>query len=314
MENRSHALMAGLFTLLLGVAAVLSAWWFGGKHELTREYTVVTRQNVTGLSLQGQVRYRGIRVGKVQAIELDPEDLRNILIRISVNQAVPVTHGTTAKMGYQGVTGIAHILLEDSGRDPAPLAGDDGEASWIRMQPSLIEELSDAGGATLREAKDFLVNANKLLNDDNLQHFARILANLDATTASANDAIGQFRKLLTMLPENVRLLRATLARAERAAGEATPVLVEARRLIVRLQTVSDKVERLIGDPSPGGIGALAPRLNELGSELSANSRQLQRVLQMLEESPQSIVFGSPKPAPGPGEAGFAPPPRSEGSP
>ena len=42
MENRSHALIAGLFTLLLGVAAVLSLWWFGGKHEATREYLVVT--------------------------------------------------------------------------------------------------------------------------------------------------------------------------------------------------------------------------------------------------------------------------------
>jgi phospholipid/cholesterol/gamma-HCH transport system ATP-binding protein len=39
------------------------------------DYTVVTRHNVTGLNLQGQVRYRGIRVGKVEAIELDPADL-----------------------------------------------------------------------------------------------------------------------------------------------------------------------------------------------------------------------------------------------
>ncbi|HCZ15882.1 MAG TPA: MCE family protein [Candidatus Accumulibacter sp.] len=313
MENRSHALMAGLFTLLLGTAAILAAWWFGGKHELTREYTVVTRQNVTGLSLQGQVRYRGIRVGKVQAIELDPDDLRNILIRISVDDAVPVTRGTTAKMGYQGVTGIAHILLEDSGDDPTPLAGDDGDASRIKMQPSLIDELSDAGGATLRQARDFLIKANKLLNDDNLQHFAGILVNLEATTGNANQAVGQVREMLALLPENLRLLRATLARSERAAAEATPLMVEARALIVRLQAVSDKVDLMIGDPSPSGIGALAPRLNELGSELSANSRQLQRVLQMLEESPQSIVFGSPKPAPGPGEAGFVAPPSSEGS-
>ncbi|WP_313952444.1 MlaD family protein [Accumulibacter sp.] len=311
MENRSHALMAGLFTLLLGVAAILSAWWFGGQHELTREYTVVTRQNVTGLSLQGQVRYRGIRVGKVEAIELDPEDLRNILIRISVNDSVPVTHGTTAKMGYQGVTGIAHVLLEENGVDPAPLRGDNGAASRIRMQPSLIEELSDAGGATLREAKEFLVNANKLLNGDNLQHFAKILVNLEATTGNANQAIGQFRQVLA--PENLRLLESTLARAEQAAGEAKPLLVEARRLMVRLQAVSEKVDRLLGDSSPGGIGALAPRLNALGSELSANSRQLNRVLQMLEESPQSFVFGSPKPAPGPGEAGFTAPPRREES-
>ena len=54
MENRSHARIAGLFTLFLGVALVLSVWWIGGKHEMTRDYIVVTRQNVTGLSLQGQ--------------------------------------------------------------------------------------------------------------------------------------------------------------------------------------------------------------------------------------------------------------------
>jgi phospholipid/cholesterol/gamma-HCH transport system substrate-binding protein len=58
----------------------------------------------------------GIRVGKVQAIELDPQDGQNILIRISVDSNVPVTRATTAKLGYQGVTGIAHILLEDKGK------------------------------------------------------------------------------------------------------------------------------------------------------------------------------------------------------
>lgn len=309
MENRSHALLAGLFTLLLGLAALASIWWFGGRHEATKEYTVVTRQNVTGLSLQGQVRYRGIRVGKVQSIELDPQDVRNILVRINVDRAVPVTQGTTAKLGYQGITGIAHILLEDSGADSTPLVGGEGESPRIAMQSSLIEELSDAGTATLRQARDLLTSANQVLDAENRQHLTNILANLDATTGNASAATRQLRQLLA--PENVRLLQATLARAEQAAGEAAPALVEARRLLVRLQSVSEKLDQLIGDPSPGGVGALAPRLNELGSELSTSSRQLNRVLQMLEESPQSLIFGVPQPAPGPGEAGFVPPPTRE---
>mgnify|MGYP000918955573 FL=1 len=164
-----------------------------------------------------------------------------------------------------------------------------------------------------RAAGAFLSNANKLLDSENRQNFARILVNLEATTANANDAIAQFRQLLTQTPESLRLLNATLARAEHAAGQATPLLVEARELVVGLQAVSKRVDRLLGDPSPSGVAALAPRLNELGSELSANSRQLQRVLQLLEESPQSLVFGSPKHPPGPGEAGFTAPPSREGS-
>lgn len=305
MENRSHALLAGLFTLLLGLAALASIWWFGGRHEATKEYTVVTRQNVTGLSLQGQVRYRGIRVGKVQSIELDPQDVRNILVRINVDRAVPVTQGTTAKLGYQGITGIAHILLEDSGADSTPLVGGEGESPRIAMQSSLIEELSDVGGATLRQARDFLERANLVLDDDNRRHLAAILGNLEATTRSTNEAALQLRKLLS--DENLRLLNSTLARADQAAAEAAPLLLESRRLVGSLQPVSERLGRLIGEPSPGGIAALVTRLDEVGSDLSANSRQLNRVLQMLEESPQSIVFGPPRHAPGPGEAGFVAP-------
>ncbi|SBT10008.1 Mammalian cell entry related domain protein [Candidatus Accumulibacter aalborgensis] len=312
MENRSHALIAGLFTLLLGLAALGAIWWFGGKHEPTKVYTVETLQNVTGLSLQGQVRYRGIRVGRVESIALDPHDVSKILIGITVDDAVPVTRGTTAKLGYQGVTGIAHILLEDSGADATPLKGGgegDGEAPRIAMQSSLIEQLSDAGAATLRQARDFLTNVNQLLNTENRQHLGNVLVNLEAATGNANEVARQLRQVLA--PENVRLLKGTLARAEQAASEAAPVLVEARRLFVRLQAVSEKLDLLVGDSSPAGFGALAPRLNELGSELSATSRQLKRVLQMVEESPQSLVFGAPRPSPGPGEAGFVAPPSRE---
>ena len=47
MENRAHALIAGLFLLLLGAAAVASLWWFSGRSEDTRTYVVETRRNVT---------------------------------------------------------------------------------------------------------------------------------------------------------------------------------------------------------------------------------------------------------------------------
>ena len=70
MENKSHALAAGIFTILLGIAAAIGIWWLGQSDESTTNYVLETRRNVTGLNVQAQVRYRGIRVGKVEALSL----------------------------------------------------------------------------------------------------------------------------------------------------------------------------------------------------------------------------------------------------
>lgn len=305
MENRAYALMAGLFTLLLGFSVIAALWWFGGKPEATNQYLVVTRKNISGLNVQAQVRYRGIRVGKVEGIELEPGDVGNTLIRIALRKDIPVTRGTTAKLGFQGVTGIAHVLLEDTGQDASPLEGSAGNLARISMQDSLIQELSEVGGETLRNARDFLANANQVLTPENRQSITRTLSNLEATSANAREASAQLRQLLT--PENVRLFNSTLAHVEQAAAQGAPFLAEARGLMLRLQSVSDKLEMTLGDPLSGGAGALLPRLNELSTGLSSNSLQLNRVLQMLEESPQSLIFGRQRALPGPGEAGFIEP-------
>ena len=305
MENRSHAFWAGVFTLLLGIAAVTAIWWFGGKREVTDEYLVVTQSNVSGLNVQAQVRYRGIRVGKVLAIDLDPDNPADTLIRISVKRGTPVTQGTTAKLGYQGVTGLAFILLEDSGKNKAPLALADGEAPRIAMKDSLIEQLTDVGGDVLRNARDFLANANQLIGPQNRQSIDRTLANLEATSASAKDTSEQLRELLA--PDNVRLMRSLLQDTDKAVNQVGPLIGESRELVTSLKAVTQRVDATLGNSASGGVEALVPRLNDLTSEMVSNSRQLNRVLHMLEDSPQSLIFGPAKPLPGPGEKGFVAP-------
>jgi len=312
MENRAHALIAGLFTLLLGISCVAALWWFGGQQEVTHQYLVVTKKNITGLNAQAQVRYRGIRVGKVESIELDPKDVSNTLIRISIDKDIPITRGTTAKLGYQGITGIAHILLEDTGKDALPLEARDRDLPRINMQDSLIQELTDVGGDTLRNARDLMASANQVLSPENLQNISRILSNLEATTTNAKEATAQLHQLLTS--ENVRLLRSTLVHAEQTTVQAGPFFAEARGLVSRLQSVSEKLDATLDESSTDSARALVPRLNELSTELTANSAQFKRVLQMLEDSPQSLIFGHLKTAPGPGEPGFSAPVNTKGQP
>lgn len=300
MENKSHALAAGLFALLLGLAVVATLFWFGGKKEETLEYLVVTKQNVTGLNPQGQVRYRGIRVGKVKDIRLDKKDPNNILILIEIDETVPVTQGTMAKLAYQGLTGIAHVLLEETGKDPALLARpENGEPPRIAMRQSLFEELSESAAGTLKQAQTFLTNANAVLNEDNRKHIGAVLSNLESGTAQLNRLLSD---------ERVQRLGSAIARFDDAAGNAKETFAEAKKLIPQIKVLSEKLETMVGDPSSGGATAAIANINELTHDLSTTARQLNRVLRLIEQSPSSLLLGSPPPTPGPGEAGFVAPP------
>ena len=72
MENRAHALVAGLFTLLLGAALAVVAFWFSKDDVRLVPYMVSTNTSVAGLKVEAPVRYRGVEVGKVQSIRIDP--------------------------------------------------------------------------------------------------------------------------------------------------------------------------------------------------------------------------------------------------
>jgi phospholipid/cholesterol/gamma-HCH transport system substrate-binding protein len=303
MENKSHAFIAGLFALVLGAAVIFALFWLRGTQENLRDYVVVTKHSIGGLNPQAQVRYRGIRVGKVTDIRLDRDNPSDILIKISIADDIPLTKGTVATLSYQGVTGIAHVLLVDNGKNREPLVAIDGNPPRIAMSPSLFDEVSESGTTALHQAQEIMTAASDLLNEENRRRFAATLVNLEAASASMKPALDnmnasllQVRKLLD--DRNVRGL-------SQAAGEVGPLLADTRQLVGRMQATADKLDVAIGDASAGGTSALMPRLNELAADFSLTSRQLSRVLRLLEDSPQGLVFGVPAATPGPGEPGFS---------
>ncbi|MDR0379604.1 MAG: MlaD family protein [Candidatus Accumulibacter sp.] len=329
MENRSHALLAGLFLLLLGASVVAALWWFSGQQEETRRYIIETRSSVTGLNAQARVRYRGIRVGRVESIRLDPADAGRTLIEISLPMNIPITRNTIARLGHQGVTGIAHVLLEDDGKDARPLSFNDGRDARIVMQDSLVQELTDVGSDVLRQTRDLLANANELLHPENRQAMTRALAGVDdllrpenrqaVTRALGNIEAGSqhVREAGERLqeafdhwldPQSVHRIDSVLSHTERTVTQAALFFTEARGLVARLDAAGEKLEAALGDVNSGGVSALTLRLNRLTGEFASTTQQLNRVLRMLEESPQSLIFGRRNGAPGPGESGFAAPP------
>ena len=116
MENRAHALAAGLFTIAFGLLLAVAAYWFSGEHAEEDTYVLVSKFSVSGLSVQGEVRYRGLKVGYIRKIEIDPAARRTILIHVAIKRGTPITTATFARLSYQGVTGLSYVQLDDDGR------------------------------------------------------------------------------------------------------------------------------------------------------------------------------------------------------
>ena len=95
MENKSHALLAGIFVLLLLIAAAITAIWLGRKDVTYSPCEIVSTLPVGGLSIQSQVRYQGMAVGQVQGLEIDKDQPGAIRLRIGVlpDTPLPKAHG-----------------------------------------------------------------------------------------------------------------------------------------------------------------------------------------------------------------------------
>jgi phospholipid/cholesterol/gamma-HCH transport system substrate-binding protein len=306
MENRSHAIAAGLFAILLSACIVLALWWFSDKREVTRDVVLVTTGSVNGLNPQATVRYRGIVAGKVADITLDSANPRDLLVTVRIRANLPITKGTRARMASQGVTGLAYISLDDNGDQPEPLVGDPPR---IRLAPGLMEEVADASLQTLNRLREIAERLATLTRAENLTRIEKTLANLesssqglDRTLKEAPLALASVRQVFSK--DNLARIQRSLGNLEHLSADAVPMATEGRNLLVKLQTVADRIDSIAGATGEGFSTSTLPRLNVLLQELTTTSRQLSDLLDEIDSSPQLLILGRGKPPPGPGEAGF----------
>jgi len=313
MESRSHAIAAGLFVVVFVAAALFSLWWFSGRTVSQREVLVVAKQGVNGLNAQGAVRYRGVRVGKVREIQFDPAGSGDIHVGIAIVDTAPVNERTVAKLAFQGVTGQAHLQLEDAppGSKVQPLP-QDGGVLRLPLQPSLVSESIDNGVETLKQVREITVRINTLLAATDaskvartLDHVEKIAGNAAEASAQLPDAVARLKRLAS--EENLGRLNTALKNAVDASGRVSPLLDETRAVATTLRAVADRLDTTlvkVNQADFAGLGQTPGKINTLSDQVAQTVGNLDRLIKSLEESPQSLVFGRAPREPGPGEAGF----------
>jgi len=309
MESRSYALLTGLFTILLGIALAASFMWFRGDSKTFSSYLVVSKFPVNGLNRQAAVRFRGVEIGRVEDISIDPRDSKIILIRIVVDDSVPITRGTFAQIGYQGLTGIAYVVLDDDGSNPAPMQYPAGDIARIEVRGNVFDDLAQSSKALLEQASELLDRLNKIASESNQSRIENTLANFEKASAHLEPALLAIPEVAERAKkflgeDNQASVRRSLANIEQATSSVKPVVEDSRKVLASMRQLSDKLEKLSAQISSEITDGTLPKVNQLVEQLGQDTQDFHRLMLQIEREPQSLVFGRQRPLPGPGEPGF----------
>lgn len=327
MQSQVNYALVGLFVMALGAALLGVSFWLtlGGETKTYDPYRVYFQESVAGLNLKAAVRYRGVQVGQVSAIQLNPHNPDQVDVVLDIERGTPIRRNTIATLSTRGLTGVASVELS-GGNHSLPLEkAPDQELPVIQAGPSLVARLDDAFNSILTNFDNLSKRLERLLSDDNQIALTQTLQNFSTITGAVADRADSLRQTLT----HVETLTATLAgRAERlgkaldqVAGEleqtgglSTQVqatLSDIRASAQAIRKTADHFNQtslaftaLAGDGQRElqRLGQnTAPELDALLIQASDLMTTLQRLAGMLEQHPRALLIGKPQGRPGPGE-------------
>jgi phospholipid/cholesterol/gamma-HCH transport system substrate-binding protein len=307
MESKSHALIAGVFAIGLAILAGALALWLG-KDEIQRTpYTIATSLKVSGLNIQAAVRYKGIKVGKVTDIDFDSKVPGQLLLSLDIVSDTPITQSTYATLGYQGVTGIAFIELDDDGSQPAAIVRDPKLGARIPLRPGLLQEVEKHGIAILNQTEELSKRLNALLDQENRASLTNTVKQIGKTAAAWEALPAKLDPVLNNLPQTIAQARESALAFKQFSDSAKNTSSNLNQVLSNLQNEQSSIGRLsknLEQISQSLQFETLPAMHNVILDAGGTLRSINRSTENFNERPQSLLFG-PKPIPpGPGEPGF----------
>ena len=313
MENKAHALAAGAFVLTVAALLALLALWLTRDNSERNLFELSTRETISSLQPQAQVRFRGVPVGKVEFIGFDRKTKGNVLIRISVNAGTPLSKTTFASISSQGVTGLGFIQLEDDGVSAELLVPNDDDPPRIPLKPDLLDKLLNKSEVIMNQVEQASSRLNQLLASENRQALMASVQQIGQAADSLNKLALTLDPFVATLPALGREAGVTLRSLRTAADDVSKTAAEVGSAAERLNAKDGAIDKMTegGEALAATVetfrAATLPRLGEVAEETARAMRQLRRTVNAVDDNPQSLIFGNGPPTPGPGESGFAEP-------
>jgi ABC-type transporter Mla subunit MlaD len=321
-EIKAGVMVLASLVILIGFLAAIRGCGAGGgePNRFTADFT-----SINGLNLGAEVRFGGVKAGKVVEIGTDPDDRARIRVVAEVPAEFPVNHASVATIEEVSLTTGKHLEISTgSAEAPLHVSGDritsvttdggmfdvpDLEGVVVRLETTLDgviallgvdraraeaavtgEEMVDLAAVTaaLERTLDAGTSAATTLDAtiaDNRAELAAVIAWLADLEAAAAELLAN---LNAAVEENREPLRETVGNLEELSGNAARQIEE---LAASLALTLEHLERLGGDTADL-LDEQRPTLELILRNLEATTRNLKTLSQTLADQPGSLVHGA----------------------
>ncbi len=323
METRASHLVVGVFVLVLSIGMAIFGVWLA-QRDIDRTFTVyeiVFAGSIFGLQEGSQVVFRGVPVGRVTDISIDPDNAEQVLVDIEVDQATPIVIDTYAVLVPQGVTGLLVVELRGGDATAPRRTAEDGEKPQIAGRVSAIEQVFASTPEILARAVLIMERIGTALSDDNIARLTSTLSSLEQVAATIAGRADDIDRLIAASADIGDDARAALVgfvglvdTAERLAttleneatgigskGDAALAEIEAAAQAARnLAWRADRVLATSQEPLEDFSHAALYELGEMIREIRTLVAAMSRIATDFERDPAGFLIGG-------SARGFTPP-------
>ncbi|HHL43067.1 MAG TPA: MCE family protein [Hellea balneolensis] len=315
MESKANYALIGTFVLIALFGIVAFVAYISGKQfdEQYKEYMVVYHSPPRGISVGSEVRFNGLKMGEVTSTDLDPNDPNTVLVRIRVKASTPVMVDTYGQNEPLGLTGLSYIQLF-AGESTEPLMPKSPkDVPHIEGRGSQIDYLLGGSESVIENVNIALSRAVSVMNDDAIEDFHGILANINKITGAVaeSDLSDERIKMFMAAIEQAAIdvseaatgvdkaakdvsvflnreeIASILKQSEITLHQAEQTLKDYSELAHKGGQLSDETMRAIEQLSSTGLTDLSDSMAELKRLIAT----LNQVSQELERNPRGFIAG-----------------------
>jgi len=303
MYSRVNYTIVGLFVLIFGTGVVSFFFWLAkyGIHQEYTAYKLHMKESISGLSKDSVVTLRGVDIGRVSEIRIDPKNIEQVEVILQIKEGTPIKEDMVAHTQMLGITGLLSIEIEGGTNSAKTLKASEGHMPVIRTTASWLNKTTEGLGDLSSNLSKLLKRTDLLLSDDNIDNFSKTLTNVEKITSRGQEIEDKTMDTLEKLDKRLVEYNASIAHLSKDFSRIKDVSVPA---INKLYQTSGNFNRLtlkVEKSLDRGDYNLKTILNPMMVKINILSEQINDIAKEFKQSPSDILLKSRKRRRGPGE-------------